>query len=488
MAEKSKIKIGWASADLTPEKPSLIAGQFHARVSEGVMDPVTATAMAIESGGCGVVMVSCDLVTIPPGLLNAVRERILETIPEIDPQCVFLNATHTHTGPEVRVTSDALQFGGGNVPTTYEIELPVMSPEDFAAFAAGRIAEAVMKAWQERRPSAVGFGIGQAVVGRNRRSAYLNGESRMYGNTNEPQFSHIEGYEDHAVNVLGTWDGVGKLTGLVVNVACPSQVSESDFRISADYWNETREELRGRLGENIFVLAQCSAAGDQSPHIQVCKEAEERMWRLSGRTERQEIAVRIADAVCTALSLIEKERIDNPLIEHKVDSVELSRRKLSEHDVAEALEEAEKLRAEYEELRRELDEHPEKRSKPRWYVPITGTYRKMKWYEAVKDRYELEQSQPKVPVEVHLLRIGDMAFATNPFEYYLDFGMRIKARSPAIQTFVVQLTGSGTYVPTERAVAGRSYGAVPASAPVGPEGGQELVEWTVRALQKMWGK
>ena len=33
--------IGWALADITPDKPVLLSGQFHARISEGIMDPVT---------------------------------------------------------------------------------------------------------------------------------------------------------------------------------------------------------------------------------------------------------------------------------------------------------------------------------------------------------------------------------------------------------------------------------------------------------------
>ncbi|MFN2352411.1 MAG: hypothetical protein ABR497_10740, partial [Kiritimatiellia bacterium] len=78
------------------------------------------------------------------------------------------------------------------------------------------------------------------------------------------------------------------------------------------------------------------------------------------------------------------------------------------------------------------------------------------------------------------------AIATNPFEYYVDFGMRIKARSPAAQTFIVQLAGNGSYVPTQRAITGKSYGAVPASTPVGPEGGQDVVEETLNRLQKLW--
>jgi hypothetical protein len=90
------------------------------------------------------------------------------------------------------------------------------------------------------------------------------------------------------------------------------------------------------------------------------------------------------------------------------------------------------------------------------------------------------------PAELHALRIGDTAMCSNRFEYYLDFGERIKARSRALQTFVVQLAGSGWYVPPERSVKGGSYGANIASTPIGSEGGQMFVEESLKIINSMF--
>jgi len=82
-----------------------------------------------------------------------------------------------------------------------------------------------------------------------------------------------------------------------------------------------------------------------------------------------------------------------------------------------------------------------------------------------------------------------MAIATNPFELYLDFGMQIKARSKAVQTFTVELCNGGYgYLPTARSVAGGAYGAIPESNEVGPEGGRELVQRTLEMLDSLWEK
>jgi len=112
----------------------------------------------------------------------------------------------------------------------------------------------------------------------------------------------------------------------------------------------------------------------------------------------------------------------------------------------------------------------------------------LRWHQGVVERYEAQKAGAERPftMELHALRLGDVAIATNPFELYTDYGVQMKARSPAVQTFIIQLTGSGGYLPTQRAVGGGGYGAVIQSSRVGPEGGQVLVERTLDAINAMW--
>ena len=79
-----------------------------------------------------------------------------------------------------------------------------------------------------------------------------------------------------------------------------------------------------------------------------------------------------------------------------------------------------------------------------------------------------------------------MIARTSPFELFLDYGTRIKGRSPAVQTFVVQLAGPGSYLPSARAMESGGYGATTGSREVGPEGGDKLVEWSVDTLNVFW--
>jgi len=476
------LRIGWAAVDIVPPQPVLIAGQFHARVSEGVADPLTATALALQANGDQAVLVSCDLVAIGNELRDAVRAIVRQHAPDLPPEKVVLNATHTHTAPEIRAPSPTSAF----VSRGTGVELPAMPAADYVAFAAQRIGAAVIRAWQSRAPGTIAFGQGYAVIGRNRRWVDTSGRATMYGNTNTPSFSHIEGYEDHSVNILATCDMEGALTGLVVNVPCPAQVSESEFVLSADYWHETRNELRRRFGDALFVLAQCSAAGDQSPHLLFEKAADQRMLNLRRRSRREEIAQRLADAVSSVLPVTLPTAQPTTAFRHHVETIDLPLNRLTPSQVDEALREAASWQARYEEELRKLAANPALRQEPRWYVPVTRAFQRMEWYRAVARRFEEQASNPYLPVEVHVIRLGDVAIATNPFEYYLDFGIFIKARSCAVQTFLVQLAGPGTYVPSARAVAGGSYGAVPASNLVGPEGGRHLAERTVEIIQELW--
>ena len=46
----NELKIGWASRDVTTTEPVNIPGQFHMRISQGIIDPVTVSALVIDNG------------------------------------------------------------------------------------------------------------------------------------------------------------------------------------------------------------------------------------------------------------------------------------------------------------------------------------------------------------------------------------------------------------------------------------------------------
>lgn len=483
-----QLHIGWGHGDMTPPDPVLLRGQFHARVSEGILDPVTTTVLIIatrdgESLTEHAVFVSCDLVSASEDLHRAVRDGVRRQLPQIDPSKVLISATHTHTAPGTQADP-----AWSHVGLDFDV-LGVMSPGDYVSFCSDRIVKAISEAWKNLEPAGISWGVGDAVVGHNRLWTNKKGKSTMYGNTHTPDFSHIEGYEDHSVGLLYTWNEDRVLTGVVTTVPCPAQVSEREFKISADYWHETRSELKRRLGKHVFVLAQCAPAGDQSPHRLIRKSAEERMLRLKNQTRREEIAGKIADAVERLFPVMKQNVEWRSPFRHVTETVYLPRRALREEDVEHARAEANIQRPKYETMRDQLMRDPALRSKPRWYTDVTRAYALMRRHERVIERVKLAKTNPTHPAEVHVIRLGGLAIATNPFEFYLDYGIQIQTRSPAVQTNMVQLTGPATgngYIPTDRSIAHGGYGAVPASTIVGPEGGRQLVERTLDILRELW--
>ena len=443
----AELRIGAATVSITPDKPIALAGQFNTRISRGVDNPITATAVAVESSeGEQAILLSADIVVFYPSIPEPLRNRLREKLPEFDPRKLVMTATHTHT-------SAVTEEGVYDMPKE-----GVMRPSEYAAFLVERLAEVCARAWNERKPGGISWGLGHAVVGYNRRAVYADGTAKMYGDTSLPTFRGIEGREDHGLDLLFFWNNEKKLLATAINVECPSQEVESRSTINADFWHDVREQWRDSL-----VLGWPGACGDISPHRMYRKAAEERMVKLRGLTYTQEIGRRIAREVQDVCELTKRDiRADVPF-SHQVEDLALPVRKVTEKEVAEA-------RKEIEALKKKGDKSNRSR-----------------WYQRTIDRFHTQDKEPTFTVEVHVLRIGDIAIATNPFELFHDYGAQIKARSTAEQTFVIELTcGWGRYLPTERAVAGGGYSAVVQSCMVGPEGGQMLVDRTVEMINAMW--
>ncbi len=474
-----KILIGWAKRDITPDKPVSLWGQHCVRISEYVNDSLNATALALESDDRTqrAIMVSIDSIAVENEIRNKCREILKAQLNDFNPSMLFINATHTHTCP---VQSNK------QYPKQAE---NVMTAEEYSDILVSGITEAAIEAWKKRAQGAISWGCGHAVVGFNRRATYFDGTSKMYGNTDDPNFSHIEGYEDHSVELMFTYDANKKLTGMIINVACPSQVTEGQYFVSADYWHEVREEIKSRYGQDIFVLPQCSAAGDQSPHLMLRKQAQIRMLELKGllsegdissrravgMAERIEIGRRIANAVDDIFPLASKDIREIVPFEHKNIILELPVRMVTDEELAFAGEQV----AHYKEQLEKCEPNPASRD-------YSSNYIQLHRFQDVIDRYERQKKEKTLSTETHIIRLGDIAFATNRFEYFLDYGIRIKARSKAIQTFIVQLAGEGSYLPTERAVKAKSYGAGIESNLVGPEGGQVIVDESVKVINSMF--
>lgn len=461
----AELLVGTAVTDITPSEPVAVSGQFHLRIANTVQTPITANVIALESrteglSGDQAIMISCDLLCIPTEVLELVRSAVRRRLPDLNTAKLFLHGTHTHTAPVLLLDKYPIPKEG------------VMQVEQYRSFLTQRIADAIVRAWNERSPGSVTWGLSHAVVAYNRRAVYADGSARMYGRTDIAEFRNLEGYEDHDINTLFFWNDSDALTAVIVNVSCPAQEVESRSAVNADFWHPVREALRRRFGDQLCVLGWTGASGDQSPHLMYRKAADERMRRLRELDPLEEIARRIVRAVDDAYETVKHDRhTDVPLI-HKVETLQLPMRLVTEAEYDEA-------KKAVEEAADQVEQNPE---------AVVREYRRMKWYETTVRRFNKQKTnlKPVYDMELHVVRIGDVAICTNPFELFTDYGIRIKARSNAVQTFLVQLVGPGTYLPTEKAVQGGHYSAVVHSSLVGPEGGNMLVDRTVDLIDTLW--
>lgn len=473
--EDSPFFIGWSQVDITPKLPAAIGGMRSIRIVNEALDPLTATVLLLyapyEKDPRPVVLISCDLRNISDSLLLKVREKIAQTAPEIDPQRVVMNATHTHNAPPLN------NFG-----------LPVAASDDesYNEAITPILADAVVEAWRNKKPGGVSFGLTHAVIGHNRIMAFFSGESRKEGKINDENFSHVEGFEDSSVHVICTWSHDGELTGLVVNVAVPSQVSQNHPYITADYWHDVRVVLRERFGDKLYLLPQCAPAGDQMSAPQINRNAEQRMESLTGRNRRQQIADRLSGAIESILPAMRAHIDWHPVLRHQSEMVALTRRVISEKDVEMTKKTAEESEELYKNALAELESNPELINNEDFLKKASRAFYNVRRNFLVKERFAIQKTEKPYLAEMHAIRLGDTAIATNPFELYLDFGVQIRARSIPVQVFLVQLAGPGSYVPTERSVRGGAYGAVPSSTNIGPEGGRDLVTWTVNSINAFW--
>jgi len=453
------LHIGATTVDITPDQPVGLDGQRNMRISKKPETPIQAGVLVIESREGDVVvdqavMVSCDLVAIRDGVLDQVREHLGVRAEGLDLKKVFLSASHSHTAPVTTDGKYALPEDGS-----------VMRPSEYTRWMTTRIADAIVQAWEQRAPGKVAWGQSHAVIAQNRRPYYSDGKAVMYGNTNSERFRGIESYEDHSVDVLYFWNAADEMIATAINVPCPSQEVGNGRSIHADFWHPVRTLLREKHGDQLHIINWTGASGDVTSRMAFNHAADERMRKLRGGISRLDVvAARIVTAWEEALEGARHDIQEEVPFAHTVKTIELPYRKVTMLERDAAMSEAEKYK-----------DDPAQR----WNYA---------WNQRVIDRFNDQKDGTQAPyqMELHALRLGDVAIGTNPFELYTDFGVQMKARSPGIQTFIIQLAGPGSYLPTERAMNHGGYGAVIQSSKIGPDGGQLLVEETVKTWKALW--
>ena len=495
--------IGWSEVNITPDKKVSLEGQFAERISEYVEKPLTATVLAMESNGDQAVFVSCDLVGVTGELVAAVRAALADNTVGLDTGKIIMSAIHTHTGPgfapgdasarsfmDLRLMLDQFMQPGQKY-----VEAVSMDPNPEVATAGevfdllvDRISKAILEAWAKRAPGSFSNAFGRAAVGMCRRAAYNDGSAQMWGDTNTAVFDALEGGNDSGIELLYMFDEAKKLTGIVVNLACPAQCVQHRHFVSPDFWGEVKMLLRKHFGEDLYMLPQCSAAGDQCPVDLIrwvepesdlndpnCKrnnppkrKADPSMFDLAGM---RKTGKRIANEIIEVWEEGLDEPQTEPVFEHRVVNMQLPLRRATLTDVNNA---KKAIKDYFRDVQGNVD-----------YNDVAN----LQVHLGILVRFQEQEHKDIELTESHIIRLGTVAFASNPFELFLDYGNQIKARAAAEQTFLVQLAnGVQGYLPTKKAEDGGHYSAFISSGNVGHVGGEQLVRETLQNIRQMFAE
>ncbi len=495
----AKIKIGWSEVGLLPDGVKIdLAGQFYERITNQVLSPLTVTALALECGDDSVIFCSCDLISVSHKLVLAIRENMKKR-PDVPAEKVVASAIHTHTSLQYKDRSDSVSVGSVSALSIIKEMLPDAKYETLVSYAgedlfigqkafdyvAERIAEAAIKAWDARCEGMYATGFGRAAVGLCRRVCFDDGSAKMWGDTNCANFDELEAGNDSGIELLFTYDTAKNLTGVIANIACPAQVLEHRSIISADYWGMVKERIREKYGENVYLLSLCSAAGDQCPRDMIRwvepetpindpniirenvteRTADPSMFDIKGCAL---IGRRVATEIFYALEDV-TEYVSDTVLRHKSEIIDVPLRRVTV--------------GEYEKAMRAMKEFAmENGNRTINYVDKA----RLHIHAGVVSRYRLQQQVDMFGIEVHFLRLGDIAFATNPYELFLNYGNQMRARIKARQTFLIQLCcGAYGYLPTKKAEDGSHYSAYVSSGTTGHVGGEILVRKTVQVINDM---
>jgi hypothetical protein len=228
-------KVGAAKRDITPKEPVPMWGYSsrHDALSDGVLDPLYASALVIQAGPAKLAIVGLDLGRSPAEKsLQNIRARIRD---QAGIEHSFIAGSHTHHGPVLELTDEAGKGRG-----RFDAALRYYKQMEDG------IVGAVLEANAKMAPAKMAAG-----------SVKLDGFNRNRHTRLEPKPS------DRELAVMRFDDHTGKPIAVIVNFAAhPTMLPDSVLKFSADYPGALKQTVETELAAGAVFMQ--GAAGDQS--------------------------------------------------------------------------------------------------------------------------------------------------------------------------------------------------------------------------------
>ena len=193
-----------------------------------------------------------------------------------------------------------------------------------------------------------------------------------------------------------------------MNVACPAQVTEAKYYVSADYWGELRKQLKEKF-PGVYILPQIGAAGDISPRDlpRGYKVNEPNMWDIPGIVDiGKRLARLIEKAYPDALNNIETK----VPFKHIVKDIKLPSRIYSKEQYQKAKSIIHEILSKYpkesnahemiwESFLQEIKENEKIKEYGPWDNKLSD-YGILKKQEALVEQYEVQDKHPVISCRI----------------------------------------------------------------------------------------
>jgi len=429
---------GASERRITPPGKVFLYGYPHvSRISTGVHDDLLCSALYLRHGDSATLLLANDLIFVSKQLTHHVRGEIGRRA-GISPGAIAVTATHTHSGPVV-------------VNYVSNRSDPVVPSADAAYlhWLADCMVEAGCEAVRSARPAEIGL-----------QTVEVGG---IGGNRHDPG-----GPADHHVPVLVVRDRVThQPLACAVTVAIhPTVLHEDSTLVSADFPHYFREHLwQTVVPRSCALLFFNGTSGDQSPRHAVRENTFAEAARLGEHLGRS-VAAAIPGIPCRG----------DADIRCASRTLDLERRRLPA--LAEATEAAATARRRFESLRAGKAARAEVRTAE---CDLFGAEETLELVRAERDGGLGQAAARCLPAEIQVVRIGSWTFSFWPGEFFVDYGLRVKAQSR--NSVVVTLANGDLqgYIVTPEAERRGLYEA--GNAVFAPANGERFVQATVELIR-----
>lgn len=419
------VKAGFAEADITPEIGMEQPGGYGKSFHKSLHDPCKARVAVFDDGSKRCAIVGLDALIVPRHLVVAARKEIASRC-GIPGEAVLINASHSHSSGPIGMVQPGEFDDAPALVKQLAYEKSSCADPKYLKLVHQGIVDAVVKADASRADLRCGVGLGrEEKAAFNRRFRMANGRSFTHPGQHNPEVIKPAGPMDPDVGVIGAWDAKGQLKGCIVNYACHATTSPGG--ISANWIQYLEKAIRGFYGPEVTVVFVQGACGDitQVDNLNPYQQPAGEEWSqiVGGRVGAESVRV-----------LLSMNRGRLAPVDYASKILRIPRRKPSAAHVREAM--------------ALVAKDPKEAGVTDW------TFAK----ETVMLDH-LVKKEPLAEVEVQAIQVGPAVFVSDPAEYFVEFGLEIKAKSRFKYTFPAELSnGCVGYVPTEEALSASGGG------------------------------